>query len=335
MKKFSFIAVIILLTAFSTTIVFAQDDAPVRGKASQQAGKTRPPSVIEGGVLNGKAVSLVQPSYPEAAKAVHAGGAVNVQIVIDESGAVISATATSGHPLLRAAAVEAARASKFTPTTLSGVPVKVTGKIVYNFVGNKPSYEESFNVLAIGTYLAMMRASADDLGKMKQALDMKEIVPRDLTVNASPELQSAVKELDALADIEQTPREKRLDLIDNVKLKIKAKLQPKDVWQFEVGQNFGDVFGQFFKIVNGDTVDMSKFDEAAIKLDLAKMKDLLYAAPPDAPTAVLNELKSLVALSEQDKLTQPENLKRLLSSIIKVAETISPDAAENDQPQNH
>jgi hypothetical protein len=36
--------------------------------------------------------------------------------------------------LLQAAAVAAARASKFTPTKLSGQPVKVNGVIIYNFV---------------------------------------------------------------------------------------------------------------------------------------------------------------------------------------------------------
>lgn len=91
------------------------------------------PKTISGGVVNGKAVNLVTPTYPAAAKAVRASGAVNVQVTIDENGNVISATAVSGHPLLRAAAVSAARSSKFSPTKLSGEPVKVTGVIVYNF----------------------------------------------------------------------------------------------------------------------------------------------------------------------------------------------------------
>ena len=89
---------------------------------------------ISGGVLNGKAISLPQPPYPPAARAVHASGAVNVQVTIDEKGNVTSASAVSGHPLLRAAATAAARQARFAPTKLSGTPVKVTGVIVYNFV---------------------------------------------------------------------------------------------------------------------------------------------------------------------------------------------------------
>src|SRR6266436_103072 len=92
-----------------------------------------PHAPISGGVLNGKAVHLVTPPYPAIARSAHASGAVQVQVLIDENGNVLSARAMSGHPLLQAAAVAAARASKFTPTKLSGQPVKVNGVIVYNF----------------------------------------------------------------------------------------------------------------------------------------------------------------------------------------------------------
>ena len=59
-----------------------------------------------------------------------------MQIVIDEQGHVISAKATSGSPLLQAAAMQAALQARFTPTLLGGQAVKVTGSITYNFVLN-------------------------------------------------------------------------------------------------------------------------------------------------------------------------------------------------------
>jgi protein TonB len=92
------------------------------------------PKTVSGGVLNGKAVSLPKPAYPPAARAVRAAGAVTVQVLIDEEGRVVSASATGGHPLLQAAAVAAARGARFSPTMLSGQPVKVSGIITYNFV---------------------------------------------------------------------------------------------------------------------------------------------------------------------------------------------------------
>jgi protein TonB len=96
--------------------------------------KPKPRAPVSGGVLNGKAISLPKPSYPPIARAAHAAGTVVVQVLIDENGNVVSATAVSGHPLLTQAAVNAARSAKFSPTKLSGQPVKVTGVIQYNFV---------------------------------------------------------------------------------------------------------------------------------------------------------------------------------------------------------
>lgn len=88
---------------------------------------------ISGGVLNGKATALPKPAYPPAAKAVRASGAVSVEILVDEKGNVVSATAVSGHPLLKQAAVEAAKNARFSPTMLSGKAVKVSGILTFNF----------------------------------------------------------------------------------------------------------------------------------------------------------------------------------------------------------
>lgn len=109
-------------------------DNPSNTTTDKSSNNRKIPKTISGGVLNGKATNLVKPPYPAAARAVRASGAVNVQVLIDESGRVVSARAVSGHPLLRLAAEQAARASKFSPTLLSGQPVNVTGVIVYNFV---------------------------------------------------------------------------------------------------------------------------------------------------------------------------------------------------------
>jgi TonB family protein len=90
-------------------------------------------SMVSGGVLNAKATSLPKPAYPPAARAANASGTVVVQVIVDETGKVTSANAVSGHPLLRASAVQAAYQARFTPTLFSGKPVKVSGTITYNF----------------------------------------------------------------------------------------------------------------------------------------------------------------------------------------------------------
>lgn len=88
---------------------------------------------VSGGVLNGTALSLPPPSYPDTARRMRVGGVVAVDVVLDETGKVISATATSGPALLRDVAVQAALKARFSPTKLSGQPVKVTGVINYKF----------------------------------------------------------------------------------------------------------------------------------------------------------------------------------------------------------
>lgn len=125
-----------LSTGTGTSPTGSEDDGPPPPPPVEKPKPTPPPvpKTVSGGVLNGKATSLPKPGYPPAAKAVRAGGAVSVQVLISESGSVISASAVSGHPLLRAAAESAARGARFSPTLLSGQAVKVSGVITYNFV---------------------------------------------------------------------------------------------------------------------------------------------------------------------------------------------------------
>ncbi len=92
------------------------------------------PQFVTSSVLASKAVNLPKPIYPTIAKQIRAQGPVNVQILIDEDGKVISAHAVKGNASLLGAAEDAARRARFTPTTLNGQPVKVQGVIIYNFL---------------------------------------------------------------------------------------------------------------------------------------------------------------------------------------------------------
>ena len=89
--------------------------------------------LIDSGIINGKAISLAKPYYPRSAG--RASGFALVKVTINESGDVIEAKATCGILEFVEAVEEAAKKSKFSPTILKGQPVKVTGIIVYNFIG--------------------------------------------------------------------------------------------------------------------------------------------------------------------------------------------------------
>ena len=88
---------------------------------------------VSSGVLNGKALELPMPEYPPMAKQARVSGTVTVEVVIDESGKVVSARALTGSGMLQPAAVAAAKRARFSPTMLSGQPVKAIGTINYNF----------------------------------------------------------------------------------------------------------------------------------------------------------------------------------------------------------
>jgi protein TonB len=85
-------------------------------------------------VLNSKALDLPVPPYPPMAKQMRIQGVVSVQVLLDETGKVISAKSVSGNPFLAPQAVQAAYRARFSPTTIGDHPVKVSGVITYNFV---------------------------------------------------------------------------------------------------------------------------------------------------------------------------------------------------------
>lgn len=100
-----------------------------------QREEPQPPKIVRksGGVLQGSATTRVEPTYPPLAKAARVSGPVVVEVTVDEQGSVIAARTISGHPLLKDAAVGAARQWTFKPTLLEGQPVKVIGTITFNF----------------------------------------------------------------------------------------------------------------------------------------------------------------------------------------------------------
>jgi TonB family protein len=173
-----------LLATFPLLFAMLTLSAPAH--AAQQ-DKPEPPKIIRksGGVLQGSATKRVEPAYPPLAKTARVTGAVAVEVTIDEEGKVIAARAVSGHPLLKDAAVNAAREWTFTPTQLSGVPVKVIGTLTLNFhsdpkevieqlkqkIAEMPVDPELYDEL--GRWYAKDREYEQSLESYRQALALK------------------------------------------------------------------------------------------------------------------------------------------------------------------
>ena len=86
-----------------------------------------------GSVLQGKAISRIEPEYPQAAKRARISGAVVIEVTVDGNGKVLEARSLCGPDILAEAAVRAAHKWQFTPTLLNGNPVVVKGTITFNF----------------------------------------------------------------------------------------------------------------------------------------------------------------------------------------------------------
>ena len=283
------------------------------------------PKQISGGILNGKATSLPKPEYPEDARKAKLSGMVSVQVLIDETGKVTSANAVSGleNVSLRLAAETAALQATFTPTLLSGEPVKVSGVINYNFIA-EPSNETKLRVLSVSTFFAFFRAFAADPDKLNDGFETKDIVSE--TAEEFPEFSA---QINALSSLQKLPVDKRAAAIDKAASTVRSGLPEAGKWQFDLGVYFGDIVGplMFQMATNPDAPDLSQIDESSIRLNLNKMKDLTFTAPPDFPKDVLETLKILVALGEKDDLSTPENLRDFVEKMMAVIETISPESA--------
>ena len=118
------------MIGFLNTLVFSLALAtglPVAATQSQTKNPGEPNNPQKGVVV----AKLVQPIYPPLARAARVEGDVDLKLSIRQDGSLDSAVVVSGHPLLRAAALDSAQHTQFEcrkcsePTTSS--------RLVYTF----------------------------------------------------------------------------------------------------------------------------------------------------------------------------------------------------------
>ena len=89
--------------------------------------------------MNFEVVSASKPYHTREAKAGGASGLVQVEILIDTNGSVLTARARTGNKLLHPEAERAAIASKFAQFTFGGKPARAIGFLVYRFGSDDPA----------------------------------------------------------------------------------------------------------------------------------------------------------------------------------------------------
>ena len=270
----------VLFLALGLSEIAAQDG----GAPADQAAKT-----VSGAVLNDKATNLVQPEYPAAAKAVRAEGDVNVQVTYDENGDVISASAVSGHPLLRASAVKAARQSKFTPMKLAGRTVKVTGVVVYKFTLPKSAAQaESERLFPMGMvmFLTALKEIPGDEESDQLLLEMGNELKADKAL------------FERLVDAKSQDEKNRI--IDEIVAAMRRDLKGTDAWMIDLGKNWGGAIGEAFRIADSDF----KRDRQKFISHLEGMNWLLESPPKDVSETILGKIRAIAKYDgESDRIT--------------------------------
>jgi len=103
-------------------------EAAARWPSLGQRMAARNPSVI-----SARKITDVPPVYPHAARVAGVSGMVIVQIMLDETGKVGSATIVRSIPLLDQAAIDCVKQWRFTPALRNGSPIPSTMVVTVTF----------------------------------------------------------------------------------------------------------------------------------------------------------------------------------------------------------
>jgi len=265
---------LIFILVLSNGLAFGQSKQKVGAKtksstSSNNKKKQRPARTISLGVINGKAIDLVRPDYPKAAFAINVYGQVEVSVVIDESGKVVSARVRRGHPLLRAASVGAAVKSTFVPTRLGEQFVRVQGTIVYNFL------PKQWNWLEIGYSLGYGSINFYYYS----------------TTNLENEFPVGFDDVARFLAQSRQSSDRWDEIVENVVAMIRGKLaeHQRNTWLFEVGLKIGKVESMCCRI------------EDEMRTLARDIEILVDSRSLDIPPNLLRNLRRLVSLINDPK----------------------------------
>ncbi len=121
--------------------------AKSKNTTAKNSTKSKPQKEYDGFTIGDKYTFLnyavtkkVQPIYRTAARNAGAVGLVQVEVLIDQNGDVISAKARTGNSLLHPEAEEAALQTKFNKPSVYGKPARGFGFLVFRFGTEEDEY---------------------------------------------------------------------------------------------------------------------------------------------------------------------------------------------------
>jgi|GEM_PF-3313119 len=242
--------------------------------------------------INGRAISLVKPAFPETAVAAQADGSgVSLKVVVDENGDVVSAQCSLNcHPMLKDAAELAAATSKFRPLIKDGLAVRYEGILLYTFVVDRIDW------FRFGTALESTRQFDNiSLGPVAQMLSTK-----------------FASEKTRLLDLDEkgVELETRWKVIREIESALKKKLKDGDLWRFEIAMALRRI--TFWTMAGGKT------NRVELQSAIDELPRVIAAAPDDIPE------KTIQALGVVAKYRVPADLpeRDLRQAIMALARTI-------------
>ena len=314
---------------FSTLNTFAQIYPPADVPVLKDSTNFSPPDdytigEIRGNV-NSKAVFLAKPVYPAEAGQKGAEGAVRVKITIDAEGNVVAANAFDGHQLLRTAAEDAARKSKFRiARDAGGNAVKVEGSLTYNFSFPKANWSRIGYDLSLLEKLpginfqpaAARKAFApewfselemlDKIAEIKSNQSPTQNLPFVKSTNTS--VSSNGKTSAALVgvvrfNVPASPTADQIALSQNLVSALRARLgdDERSLWQFNLGISLTEAFKTY-----------RNPDEHANAALIVRQ----YAenAPAGISTETISALQNLAAIFEKPNRS-PDSFKEMNRSV--------------------
>jgi hypothetical protein len=242
--------------------------------------------------INVRAITLVQPAFPESALAAGADGAmVAIRVVVDERGDVISAKcAADCHPMLKDAAELAAASSKFTPLVRNGQAVKYQGYLQYNFVVDRIDW------FRFGSGLESVREFDNiAVGPVARQLSAKFADERDRLI---------------ALDARGVELETRWKVIREVEASLSEKLKNDDRWRFRIGLAL--------RRVTFWTQAGEKTDRALLQNAIDELPKYIAGAPEDIPEKTIEMLTAVSKyhvppdLPERDLRQEISNMTRAI-----------------------
>ena len=101
--------------------------------AAAQSDPPAAPTHIAASVMAGNLISIVDPSYPDEAKASHREGTVVLNARISAKGIIEALTVESGDEIFRESAIKAVQRWRYKPTLTNGVPTEVDTTITLKY----------------------------------------------------------------------------------------------------------------------------------------------------------------------------------------------------------